>query len=85
MKRLWFVPFVLLIAAAVYASTAITLNPSEMKNGETKKLVDGDKSVSVTRNGDAIDIRIEGGGDSKELQTAGSGTCWFSGGKPALP
>ena len=69
MKRrlLWTLPVILLFGLAVYASTAFTINPSEMKSGETKKLVDGDRTVTVTRNGDALDIRIEGGATSENL------------------
>lgn len=57
----------LLCAMAVYASTAFTVDPSEMKSGETKKLVDGDRTVTITRNGEALDIRIEGGASSDKL------------------
>lgn len=67
MKRLWIAPLLLVFAAATYASTAITVSPSDMKNGETKKLVDGNKTVTVTRNGDALDIRIEGGASTNKL------------------
>lgn len=73
MKRIWIAVFVMLAAAAVYASTAITLDPSEMKNGETKKLVDGGKTVIVTRTGDALEIRIEGAGDAKKLIITSAG------------
>ena len=76
MKRLWFVPLLLLVAVALYASTTITLNPSEMKSGETKKLVDGDKTITVTRDGEALDIRIEGGGSSNKV-TISRGTDGF--------
>lgn len=67
MKRLLLVPALLLAALAAYASTALTVNPSEMKNGDAKKLVDGDRTVTVTRNGDAVDIHIEGGAASDRL------------------
>ena len=67
MKRLVLVPVLLVFAAALYASTAFTINPSEMKSGESKKLVDGDRTVTVTRTGDAVDIRIDGGADSDKL------------------
>jgi hypothetical protein len=67
MKRLLFVAVTLLCAVAVYASTAFTINPSEMKSGESKKLVDGDRTVTVTRNGDAVDIRIDGGAAAEKL------------------
>jgi hypothetical protein len=67
MKRLWVVPVMLLCAFALYASTSFSVNPSEMKSGETKKLVDGDRTVTITRNGEALDIRIEGGASSDTL------------------
>ncbi len=73
MKRLWFLPVLLLCAFAVYASTTFTINPSEMKSGESKKLVDGDKTVTVTRSGDAIDVRIDGAGASSRLTISRSG------------
>jgi hypothetical protein len=57
----------LLCAFAVYAATAFTIDPSEMKSGESKKLVDGDRTVTITRNGESLDIRIEGGASADKL------------------
>jgi hypothetical protein len=67
MKRLLVVTVMLLCAFAVYASTAFTIDPSEMKSGESKKLVDGDRTVTITRNGESLDIRIEGGASADKL------------------
>lgn len=74
MKRLSIALLLLLATAAVaWAATAITVNPSEMKNGETKTLVDGQKSITVRRDGDDVHIKIEGGGAMHSLTITRSG------------
>ena len=59
-------------AAFVYAAEAgsssrLTVSPSEMKDGETKTLVDGDNTITVKRNGDTIDVKIEGAGKTRNV------------------
>jgi hypothetical protein len=59
-------------AAIVYAaetgsSSRLTISPSEMKDGETKTLVDGDNTITVKRNGDTIDVKIEGAGKTRNV------------------
>jgi hypothetical protein len=59
-------------AAFVYAaesgsSSRLTISPSDMKDGETKTLVDGDNTITVKRTGDAIDVKIEGAGKTRHV------------------
>lgn len=77
MKRMAIVGALLMIVAvAVYAATSITVNPSEMKNGETKTLVDGSNTITVSRDGNDVHIKIEGGANTRSLTVnhAGDGT-----------
>lgn len=64
----------LLVAGIVWAadSSRLTISPAEMKDGETKTLVDGDNTITVKRNGDSVDIRIEGAGHTRNI-TVSSG------------
>jgi len=73
MKKLVVILAILAVAAAAYASTAITVTPSTMKNGETKTLTDGNATVKVTRNGDDVDIRVEGAGGARHITVSRSG------------
>jgi len=63
--------FVLMGAAFVYAETGsfsrLTISPSDMKDGETKTLVDGDTTITVKRNGDALDVKIDGAGKTRHI------------------
>jgi hypothetical protein len=59
-------------AAFVYAaewgsSSRLTVSPSDMKDGETKTLVDGDNTITVKRSGDTLDVRIEGAGKTRHV------------------
>ena len=59
-------------AAIVYASdegssSRLSISPSDMKDGETKTLVDGDNTITVKRNGDTIDVKIEGAGKTRNV------------------
>ena len=67
MKKVIFILAALVIAAAAYASTAIVVTPSSMKEGETKTLTDDGTTVKVTRSGDNVDIKIEGAGESRTI------------------
>ncbi len=65
-------------AALVYAeeshgSTKLTIEPSQMKDGETKTLVDGDKTITVKKTGDSVDIKIEGAGKTRTITLNNSG------------
>src|SRR5205823_14077339 len=82
MKRiaLFAVLALLLVAGAafVYAeeshgSTKLTIEPSQMKDGETKTLVDGDKTSTVKKSGDGVDIKIEGAGKTRTITLNNSG------------
>jgi hypothetical protein len=70
----------LVIAGAVFVyadeghgHTRLSINPSEMKDGETKTLVDGDKTVTVKKNGDSVDIKIDGAGKSRTITINNAG------------
>lgn len=67
MKRIGFAMLIALVATAALASTVITIDPSEMKSGESKKLVDGDKTVIVTKDGEELVVKIEGAGKTKKV------------------
>ena len=79
-------------AAIVYAadggsSSRLTISPSDMKDGETKKLVDGDNTITVKRNGDTIDVKIEGAGKTRNVTIVrgGDGTVRIErGGKDGI-
>lgn len=83
MKRIALFAVLLLVmvagAAFVYAdeshhgSTRLTIEPSEMKDGETKTLVDGDKTITVKKNGDTLDIKVEGAGKTRTITLNNSG------------
>jgi len=64
---------VLLAAAVVYGATSITVNPSEMKNGETKSLIDGRNTITISRDGDDIGVKIEGAGVTRSLTVTRDG------------
>jgi hypothetical protein len=76
MKRYAMVAVVLCVvlagAAFVYAaesgsSSRLTISPSDMKDGETKTLVDGDNTITVKRTGDALDVKIDGAGKTRHI------------------
>ena len=73
MKKLVLILAALLIAAAAYASTAITVTPSTMKSGETKTLTDDDTTIKVTRDGDSVNIKIVGAGESRKITVTRDG------------
>ncbi|MEA2164617.1 MAG: hypothetical protein QOK37_2744 [Thermoanaerobaculia bacterium] len=51
----------------------LTISPSEMKDGETKTLMDGDNTITVKRNGDAVEVRIEGAGKARTVTVVRAG------------
>ncbi len=73
MKKLGLVFAIIIVAAAAYASTAITVTPSTMKSGETKTLTDGGTTIKVTRDGENVDVKIEGAGEAKHITVTRSG------------
>ncbi len=82
MKRIALMAVLLMLvmaaAAFVYAeeshgSTKLTIEPSQMKDGETKTLVDGDKTITVKKDGDNVDIKIEGAGKTRTITLNNSG------------
>jgi hypothetical protein len=73
MKKVVLILAALVVAAAAYASTAITVTPSSMKNGETKTLTDDGTTIKVTRDGDSMNIKIEGAGESRKITVTREG------------
>lgn len=59
----------LLAGSLAYAAsnTTITVSPNDMKDGETKTLVDDGKTIKVVRHGDDLEFTIEGGGKTKHV------------------
>jgi hypothetical protein len=73
MKKVVLILAALVVAVAAYASTAITVTPSSMKNGETKTLTDDGTTIKVTRDGDSVNIKIEGAGESHSISVTRDG------------
>jgi hypothetical protein len=82
MKRIALIAVLLVVALAAYGSTKLTIEPSQMKDGETKTLVDGDKTITVHKSGDNLDIKIEGAGKTRTITLNNSGgniSIWTDG------
>ena len=73
MKRIAFIAVLLILALAAYGGTKLTIEPSQMKDGETKTLVDGDKTITVHKSGDNLDIKIEGAGKTRTITLNNAG------------
>ena len=73
MKRSWIavacVSMFVLGGAAVFAasSSTLTVQPSEMTDGETKTFTDGAKTITVRREGDTMTVRIDKAGETERL------------------
>jgi hypothetical protein len=71
MKRYWLIALAALVFTAVaYArssGSSITVTPQEMKNGDTKTFTDDGTTITLRRDGDSIDVKIDGAGDAKHL------------------
>ena len=72
MKRTWIavagVVFILGGAALHAESTAtLTIEPSEMKEGETKSFTDDGRTITVTREGNSTHVRIDGADKTGKL------------------
>jgi hypothetical protein len=70
--------FIVAGAVAVYAgdrhsSSRLTINPSEMKDGETKTFTDEGRKVTVRRDGDTTHVTIEGAEGTKTLSITSDG------------
>src|SRR5687767_10048665 len=74
MKRLWtslLCAFVLAVgaAAATYAdsSSQLSIDPSEMRDGETKSITDNGRTITVRREGNTTHVRIDGADKTGKL------------------
>ena len=74
MKRFAFFAILVMFAAgAVFAverhssSSTFTINPSEMKDGETKSFTDDGRTVTVRRDGNTTHVTIEGAKGTRTL------------------
>jgi len=56
------------------SGTRLSINPSEMKDGETKTFTDDGKKVTVRREGDATHVTIEGANGTKTLTITNDGS-----------
>jgi hypothetical protein len=67
MKRIALIAALLLVSISLFAASRLTINPADMKDGETKTLVDGDKTITVKKSGNDVDVKVEGGGKTKTI------------------
>ena len=61
-------------AADRHSSSRLTINPSEMKDGETKTFTDDGRKVTVRRDGDTTHVTIEGAEGTKSLSITSDGS-----------
>lgn len=74
MKRiLMFVVLLCLVAVGAYAHSALTIRPSEMKDGETKVFEEDGRKITVKKDGNTLSLRIDGAGATKTLTIVGDG------------
>ncbi|MEK6375496.1 MAG: hypothetical protein AABO58_22690 [Acidobacteriota bacterium] len=71
--------FIIAGAVAVYAAdrhspSRLTINPSEMKDGESKTFTDEGRKVTVRRDGDTTHVTIEGAEGTKTLSITSDGS-----------
>lgn len=69
MKRtVWLAVLLALFAMGVFAaSSRFSISANDLKDGETKTFGDGDRTITVHRSGDAIDVKINGASTSKRI------------------
>ena len=68
MKHRWLIAIAaLVLAVAAFAGTTITVSPDEMKNGEKKTLTDDGQKITLSREGDILDIQIDGAGKTRTV------------------
>jgi hypothetical protein len=63
-----------LVTGAVWASSKLTISPSQMKDGETKTFTDDGRKVTVKRDGDTTHVTIEGANGTKTLTITNDGS-----------
>jgi len=76
MKRytIYAVLLLFVVTAAWAASSRLTINPSEMKDGETKTFTDDGRKVTVKKDGDTTHVTIEGAKGTKTLTITNDGS-----------
>ena len=57
-----------------HSSSRLTINPSEMKDGESKTFTDDGRTVTVRRDGDTTKVTIEGAEGTKTLSITSDGS-----------
>lgn len=73
MKRIALIAAMLLVTVSIFAASRLSVSPSQMKDGETKTLVDGDKTITVTKHGENVEVKIEGAGKTRTISITNSG------------
>lgn len=76
MKKFSILALLVLVAAGAAiadSGSRLTVKPSEMKDGETKTLADGDNTITLRRDGDSVNIKIEGAGRTREVTISRTG------------
>ena len=72
MKRIvTFALLLCLVAVGAYAHSALTIRPSDMKDGETKTFEEDGRKVTITKKGDALNVQIQGAGESRTVTIVG--------------
>ncbi|HEX8154520.1 MAG TPA: hypothetical protein VF698_15405 [Thermoanaerobaculia bacterium] len=72
MKRIvTFALLLCLVAAGAYAHSALTIRPSDMKDGETKTFEEDGRKITITKKGDALNVEVEGAGGSRTVTIVG--------------
>ena len=74
MKRIALIAAMLLVTVSIFAASRLSVSPSQMKDGETKTLVDGDKTITVTKHGENVDVKIEGAGKTRTISITNAGS-----------
>lgn len=71
MNRFRILSLVLLLVLAAslsaHSPSSFTVTPSEMKDGETKTLVDGETTITVRRDGSTVSIKIDKADETKTI------------------
>lgn len=81
MKRALFAVGILIVLIIIGAATlaaqddssSLVIRPSTMKDGESKTLIDDGRKITVKRNGDSVNIEIDGAGETRRLTIVKSG------------
>jgi hypothetical protein len=59
---------------AADSESRLTISPDQMKDGETKTLVDNGRKVTIRKSGDALTMVIEGAGKTRNVVITESGS-----------